>query len=248
MNIDDFKKLLNDVLSNQGPDSALNQFIKSVDNRRDLSQSLYSLQARHTQNEKLFYGNHQDVGNYNMERSKIDVAIRELIATLEPADLIDETWEFNPVETEKEQPDSAFISTPIASFTADEYKRMKKIVKDLIRVLRYELEILHIYYAGEDIDGVEDFHSPEVAIKQDMQGICSYEFFILIYPGRYISSVLVEAGYALALRKKCLFFVQKRSDLPFILQSADKVFKRVRIVEYGAMEDIPGLLKTEGLQ
>ena len=58
----------------------------------------------------------------------------------------------------------------------------------------------------------------------------------------------MEVGYAMCLKKKCLFFAKNRNDLPFLIRTADKVFKRVKIVEYANSGDIPGLLKNMGLE
>jgi hypothetical protein len=40
----------------------------------------------------------------------------------------------------------------------------------------------------------------------------------MLYPKKILSSILVEAGFALAIRKYSLYFAAKREDLPFMLQ------------------------------
>ncbi len=53
----------------------------------------------------------------------------------------------------------------------------------------------------------------------------------MLYPQKMASSVLFEAGFALALDKYSLYFAADRTELPFMLREAAGVFARVRIHE-----------------
>jgi len=43
------------------------------------------------------------------------------------------------------------------------------------------------------------------------------DMFVLIYPDEAPTSALIEAGMALAMKKRCLFFLRSGTALPFLL-------------------------------
>jgi hypothetical protein len=65
----------------------------------------------------------------------------------------------------------------------------------------------------------------------------------MLYPKKIASSVLVEAGWALALGKQSLYFVDKRDDLPFLLKQAEQAFSSVRIYDHCTTDGIVNLIK-----
>lgn len=247
MNIEKYKNTLRESLNTGEPDQVLQDLVNRVKSGTPLFNSISTIFGKLNLTRKLHRDGLIQTPELSNELTKIVTLVRGVIDQLAQDDVVDKAGDFDPAENIEEQPESVFISTPIASLPEAEYKKMKEVVQEVQDVLRYELDVTIIYYAGDTISGTEDFHSPEAAIKQDFRGIHACEYFLLIYPGRIASSVLVEVGYAMCLKKKCLFFAKKRDDLPFLLRTADKVFQRVSIIEYGNSSDIPELLKQHRL-
>ena len=57
------------------------------------------------------------------------------------------------------------------------------------------------------------------------------EYVLCIYPQKLASSVLVELGYAIALRRKCIVVTKNRKDLPYILKEADRRVNYFKVYE-----------------
>ena len=81
---------------------------------------------------------------------------------------------------------------------------------------------------------------PVAKITRCVQALKSSRYFLLFYPAKMSSSVLVEAGYALSLHKKAVYFVKNREHLPFMLRFSESAFP-VKIHQYKTIE---GLLRV----
>jgi hypothetical protein len=72
----------------------------------------------------------------------------------------------------------------------------------------------------------------------------------MIYPARMVSSVLAEAGFALAAGKPSLYFVRRAEDLPFLLTRAESLrppaFPPVVIHECPTPDDILRVIRVDG--
>jgi hypothetical protein len=135
-----------------------------------------------------------------------------------------------------------FLSSPMAAFTeAEEYTRDRDKVMKVIEVLRRECRFESVFYAGRDIQSMADFDPVNLSIDQDFQALVESRYFVMLYPRSIVSSVLVEAGWALALGKPCIFFVAKRGDLPFLLRQAETLFS-VQVYEAVEPDAICGLI------
>lgn len=248
MNLSKYKSTLRESLNTGEPDQVLQDLVNRVNSGVPIFNSISTIFAKLNRTKKLYRDGQILAPELNSELTRIDTLVRGVIDQLALTDLVGGAGDFDPTEDIEEQSDSVFISTPIASLPEMEYQGMKAIVQEVQDVLRYDLDVTIIYYAGDTISGTADFHTPEAAIKQDFRGIHACEYFLLIYPERIASSVLVEVGYAMCLKKKCLIYTKNRDELPFLIRTADNVFKRVKIVEYPQSSDIPVLLKQSGLQ
>jgi hypothetical protein len=98
----------------------------------------------------------------------------------------------------------------------------------IIKVIQEVSGLQTHYYAGDKIDSFDKFQTEDISIRQDMEGIQSSRYFIMVYTGKYVkpSSVVFEAGVALALGKKSIYFGLE-GNFPFLMKQADKVFKHV---------------------
>jgi nucleoside 2-deoxyribosyltransferase len=69
------------------------------------------------------------------------------------------------------------------------------------------------------------------------------KYFVMIYQSKIVSSCIFEAGYAIALRKRSLYLVRDKKDLPFLLQQAGEALNSlVRIREVPDIAEITKLI------
>lgn len=141
-----------------------------------------------------------------------------------------------------------FLSSPMAAYADDtEYQKDREHVLQISKVLRsacgYET-----FYAGRPIYSISDFELEDLSIKQDFEALKASKYFVLLYPKKIASSVLVEAGWALAWGKPSIYFVTNRSDLPFLLQYAEQAFPCVRIYDHSTTESIIKLIEHHRTQ
>lgn len=127
----------------------------------------------------------------------------------------------------------AFVSAPMAALPDDEAR--EKYREDVLKVcdaLHEHVGLKRIYYAGKDITTEYEFEAEDVAMRKNLISIRDSKYFVLVYLEPALTSALVEAGIALALRKPSLYFVTKREDLPFLLRRAAQAAE-------GGAKDLP---------
>jgi|GEM_PF-1818200 len=140
-----------------------------------------------------------------------------------------------------------FISSPMAGFEDDmKYRQDRQNVLRILDSLRKECKFTSLVYAGRDVRSMEDFDAADLSVKDDFLALEESKYFVLLYPEKMLSSVLFEAGAALALRKPSLYFVRDRDDLPFLMKQAEMAFPVVKIYEYSSADDIVKLIEKHG--
>jgi hypothetical protein len=122
-----------------------------------------------------------------------------------------------------------FLSAPMAAYENNEqYRASRAEVKKVFDAFKDYCEF-KIYWSGEEIENIWDFDTQDASIINDLRAVKQSKYFCLIYPEKIVTSALFEAGYALAYNKFSVYFVKKRSDLPFLMRDAGSVFTNVRI-------------------
>lgn len=152
--------------------------------------------------------------------------------------------------------DDVFLAVPMAALGhgADAAARqaafaaVREEALTVIAALKKYCGVESVFYAGEKIATFDDFESSVVAVKDDMAKLTAARRFVMLYPSRHVSSVIFEAGVALALRKPSLYLVRRRSDLPFLMVEAAGAFSCVRIHECATIEATVNQLKADGLK
>jgi len=140
-----------------------------------------------------------------------------------------------------------FLASPMASFDSDEeYKQEREEILALITTFRKSCKFNSVIYAGRDIEGMKDFDAPDISVKDDFEALKESRYFVMVMPRKLTSSVLVEAGAALAKGKPSIYFVKDRDDLPFLLGQAEMAFGFVKIYEYSTFSDITKLVTHHG--
>jgi len=140
-----------------------------------------------------------------------------------------------------------FLSSPMAAFSSnEEYQNERQQMLELLRAFSDYCQFDKTYYAGATLESQEDFSSDVIsAAEKDFIAIEKSKYFILIYPQRLASGVLVEIGYALALNKPTIIFVKNRQDLPYLLNHLHG-FRDVEIYDYKNLHDIKNMIVKNG--
>lgn len=136
-----------------------------------------------------------------------------------------------------------FLAAPISSFSsASKYTEDRSNILQLINIV--ERKVGTVFYAGRNLPDKDHIDADE-EVKADFEAIKNASCFIMCYPEKSPSSVLVEAGYALALNKFSIYFVRNIADLPFLLQFAVRVYQNVKAYEPGSIEEAAQYIAQE---
>lgn len=112
-----------------------------------------------------------------------------------------------------------FISAPIAGVDKEqEYIAYRKNIIRLLEDAAQQVPIQKIHSVISEISSRSKYDSPEESANSDLEAISKSTHFILFYPCRVASSVLIELGYALALKKRTLIVATCMEDLPYMAQ------------------------------
>ena len=100
----------------------------------------------------------------------------------------------------------------------------------------------------EDIESQRLLPPEDFSLSEDLEALRRSKYFMLVYPERIVSSVLFEAGLAVALGKPSVYFIRDRRNLPFLMKQAEqaKLPAGVRIYEYESLSKIENLLQNPG--
>jgi hypothetical protein len=135
-----------------------------------------------------------------------------------------------------------FLAAPMASITDEDFPSANSKIKEIKRILEEECDFKRVFYAGNNMSGHGDFDSADVSVDTDINAIKESRIFILIYPEKIVSSVLYEAGIALALGKPSFYF-GKSEIFPFLMREANNKFSFVKIHESSNIDDIIRIIK-----
>ena len=127
-----------------------------------------------------------------------------------------------------------FLAAPMAAHDSDaEYQATRNEVMKVHDAFIQECNF-KVYCALAHCPTMKSFEALDVSVIKDLRAIKDAKYFVLLYPQKITSSVLFEAGFALALRKFSLYFVARRQDLPYMMQDAASIFRDVRLHELPA--------------
>lgn len=114
-----------------------------------------------------------------------------------------------------------FIGAPMSGLEPDAYVALRAQVLDMRAQVSRAPGVSDVYFAGEAIASAQDFSDPAAAALRDFTALAECDVFVFFYPERSASSVLIELGYALAMRKRVILMVRREDDIPFLLRHAD---------------------------
>lgn len=128
-----------------------------------------------------------------------------------------------------------------------ENTRFQKQLQDTLAViaaLQSHCGVNSVYYAGKKITSVGDFEPTDVAAEIDLEAVRKSRMFLMLYPSEIVSSVLFEAGFALALGRASIYFVQDRGHLPFLMRSIPMLSRDYPEAKIYTCKDQAQIIKT----
>lgn len=133
-----------------------------------------------------------------------------------------------------------FISSPMSSFANNQsYADHRRDIMQVVAALRRDCGFSKVYCASERFEFIDDFEAQNIAFDKDSRALRNSDRFLMIYPSSLASSVLVEAGMALALHKPSVYWVATSAKLPFMLEQAGQVkASRVTVYSYTDVSEI----------
>jgi hypothetical protein len=136
-----------------------------------------------------------------------------------------------------------FLSCPMASAKTDaRYREVRAQAMSILECLEKECQF-RVFFAGRALENRTDFDEADFSIAKDIRALEESQYFLLFYPERVVSSVLVEAGMALALKKKAVYFVRDRKQLPFMLQKVESVAP-VKVCEFKTSDRVLTVIRN----
>jgi nucleoside 2-deoxyribosyltransferase len=171
-------------------------------------------------------------GVYKIERAQIALKNAEIIPPTGIAETSKDAYAWD-----------VFLAAPMASLSSDTYKQTTDKIKEIKRALEIECGFQQVFFAGSNLDSQGEFHAADVSIEMDINAMKKSRIFILLYPEKIVSSVLFEAGIALALGKPSFYF-SAMENLPFLMQQANQRFDFVKIHPADSFEKILTIIKN----
>lgn len=135
----------------------------------------------------------------------------------------------------------------MASYDTDEkYQAFLKTIMEIVTKIRKFDRIENIYYINEHIPSLEEFEKADLSVPEYFNEIAQSDYFIAIIEKPALSSVYFEAGYALGLGKKCIYFIKDESCLPYLMKHAAFAYLgKVRFYRYSSIGEIIKVLKSK---
>lgn len=141
-----------------------------------------------------------------------------------------------------------FMAAPMASLPAGDYATFRLEMLNVIEQVKSSCGMQRIFFSGADLEDSSQFQPAAVGAEEDFQAIRASRNFMMVYPGKCLSSCLVEAGFALSMRMPSVFLVRNRRDLPYMLQEVAQGRSNVHVFEYRDSEDLLRSIKNSGVR
>ncbi len=142
-----------------------------------------------------------------------------------------------------------FLAMAMAGLdTEEQYQSYRKEALNIEKWLQDFCGFRSVFYAGRNLETKDDFEAEDFSLSQDVDALRRSKYFMLVYPEKLVSSVLFEAGLAVALGKPSVYFIRDRGSLPFLMKKAEqaKLPAGVRIYEYENLSKLENLLQNPG--
>lgn len=142
-----------------------------------------------------------------------------------------------------------FVAAVMAGHaTPSAYEDSRAGVMRVVQALRAKCK--HgVFYAGETLATTDAFEQAGMVATEDMRKVARSRYFLMIYPEKAASSVLMEAGVALANERPSVYCVKDIADLPYLMQRAvlDKNVKATAIT-VTTIDQLIKIIEQSGLE
>lgn len=139
-----------------------------------------------------------------------------------------------------------FLAMAMAALeTEEQYQSYRNQALEIIKYLQDACGFRSVFYAGANLKTKAEFEAEDFSLTLDLRALRRSRYFILVYPEKIASSVLFEAGLAVALGKPSVYFIQQQG-LPFLMEQAGQADlpSGVRIYKYENLARIKTLLQS----
>jgi hypothetical protein len=148
----------------------------------------------------------------------------------------------DPSAGQPEKDLDVFLAIPMDGFGQNYEERRPQALK-LLEAVRQIPGCRRVYYAGEDLQTSSDFDDHGLALRDCLAQLRRARFFLMVYPKKSASSVILEAGIALMLGLPGLIFYKE--DLPFLLRDVTKVFPSMHTCRVTGFDHVLSLLDDQ---
>lgn len=140
-----------------------------------------------------------------------------------------------------------FISTPVRGFDNDEFTDFVEQVSRMIDGMNATRRFEGIFYENYRIPNKEIFESRRLSIKEYFAELERADVFVAIVPISSLSSVYFEAGYAVALDKRSMYFIPEGAGkvMPSLMNEAHRLRSTVTIVQFDSLDHVQRILTEE---
>jgi len=135
-----------------------------------------------------------------------------------------------------------FLAVPMAAASPQEVDALRILAQELVTIFQSELNLHRVYCAWLRLKEQEEAPSKsnsnnltdaggiwdpaQFALPDIRNALKNSTYFVLVYPEKRVSSVLVEAGMALSFKKPSVWFVKDEEDLPFLMRNGEGAANR----------------------
>ena len=147
-----------------------------------------------------------------------------------------------PITGEVESPKKSytwdvFLAAPLAALSDESFESNLSKMKEIKAILEEECDFKRVFFAGANMKTKSDFETADVSVETDVDALKESQNFVLIYPDKIVSSVLFEAGIALALGKPSFYF-GATDNFPFLMKQANQKFNFVKIQNVDSLDKV----------
>ena len=145
----------------------------------------------------------------------------------------------------------AFVAACMASWDSeDAYVQHREEMLRVCTALKEHCGFGSVFFAAERFASRDVFDLEDLALMEDMKALKESRWFIMVYPENVVSSVLFEAGLAMAMGKPSIYFVRRDVELPFLMAKAAQasIDTNVRIYPYDTIDNVCDYVEKHGRQ
>lgn len=165
---------------------------------------------------------------------KIRRDLSKIFSTLKNQGYFNDDYIF-PKEIKIIQRKTVFLSAPMNTINAEDYKQQRK---ELIRMKNalFKIGFSNVLCPAINIEDTKHFDGTTIAVKNNFKNLKQSESFILVYLQSRATSSLIELGYAIATGKRVVVFYKKK--IPYLLQKAGENIAHVRTLKCNNYDSI----------